>query len=417
MAPRARGAAGAEAALALLMFALARPLVRNPLWAAAPSLFLLLALDDAPERWEPHPGWLSTLLRPPRRLVPGLPAASSRWLVCSGLAAGASYLFKQNTGVFILGALVIRGGLLARRPVARSTPMAGAAADRAARGSVRPGHAGVAHAAAGRPARPGGLLTGFVGAVNQTGLFSPPDLHHHRTPGLPGRRVWLRRARRSRRSDRAAASSALVPPGRHGPLLHPVPAHGHAAPGLVGPAAAGGRRRRPRTRLATAGRRPCRRRPHRPGLADRPGSPGHRLNSPPHVPMPPTSASQPASRPRAPTADDLHGIVADIQHRTPARRTDLRLPDLAVALRARRTAQPDPVRPPQPGRRRSPRQIASTSSPTLDASHVKLVVISDFWEAVWGDPRPERAARSLARLATSSRSRAMARIACSRRDL
>jgi len=47
----------ARGALALLLYAVARPLVRHPLWAAAPGLLLLLGLDDAPVRWEPHPGW------------------------------------------------------------------------------------------------------------------------------------------------------------------------------------------------------------------------------------------------------------------------------------------------------------------------------------------------------------------------
>jgi hypothetical protein len=52
----------ARAALVLLLFAMARPLVRSPWWAVVPGVVLLLGLDDAPERWEPHPGWLSSLL-------------------------------------------------------------------------------------------------------------------------------------------------------------------------------------------------------------------------------------------------------------------------------------------------------------------------------------------------------------------
>jgi hypothetical protein len=51
----------ARGALVLVLFAMTRPLVRNPWWAMLPGLILLLGLDDAPERWEPHPGWLSSL--------------------------------------------------------------------------------------------------------------------------------------------------------------------------------------------------------------------------------------------------------------------------------------------------------------------------------------------------------------------
>src|SRR6266700_515460 len=98
----------ARAALAIALYALTRPLVRSPLWAAAPSLFLLVGLDDAPERWEPHPGWLSTLFAV---LAAGClghrPAPPTGWLIGGGLAAGMAYLFKQNTGVLSLVAIVV----------------------------------------------------------------------------------------------------------------------------------------------------------------------------------------------------------------------------------------------------------------------------------------------------------------------
>ena len=74
LAPRAL-ALVARAALAFALYAMTRPLVRRPAWAAAPSLFLLLGLDDAPERWEPHPGWLSTLF-----------ALLAAWCLCKGPA-------------------------------------------------------------------------------------------------------------------------------------------------------------------------------------------------------------------------------------------------------------------------------------------------------------------------------------------
>jgi 4-amino-4-deoxy-L-arabinose transferase-like glycosyltransferase len=95
----------ARAALVLLLFVITRRFVRNPWWAAAPGLLMLLGFDDAPVRWEPHPGWLSTvfavsaawcLMHWPR----------SRWLLAAGAAAGLSYAFKQNTGAFVLLAIM-----------------------------------------------------------------------------------------------------------------------------------------------------------------------------------------------------------------------------------------------------------------------------------------------------------------------
>src|SRR5438105_11921541 len=60
LAPRI-AALVARAGLAALMVLLARPLVRRPLLASLPAVVLLVGLDDAPVRWEPHPGWLSAL--------------------------------------------------------------------------------------------------------------------------------------------------------------------------------------------------------------------------------------------------------------------------------------------------------------------------------------------------------------------
>src|SRR5207244_10484893 len=106
----------ARGALALLLYAVARPLVRHPLWAAAPGLLLLLGLDDAPVRWEPHPGWPSTAFAVLAAWCLSHPP-STRWLVASGLSAGASYLFKQNTGAFMLIAALISLSLWERAGV------------------------------------------------------------------------------------------------------------------------------------------------------------------------------------------------------------------------------------------------------------------------------------------------------------
>ena len=95
----------ARAGLVLTLFGLTRPLVRNPWWAALPGVVLLLGLDDAPVRWEPHPGWLSSLAA----ILAVWCAAhqTNGWRLISGLLAALAYVFKQNTGVFILAAVLI----------------------------------------------------------------------------------------------------------------------------------------------------------------------------------------------------------------------------------------------------------------------------------------------------------------------
>jgi hypothetical protein len=153
----------ARAMLALLLFALAQPLVRNPLWAAVPGVFLLVGLDDAPQRWEPHPGWLSTVFAVGAAWC--VTRGSGRRRVAAGAAAGAAYLFKQNTGVFILGALLVHRTISKER------------AKRA--GEIAIGF-GVITAIWVIPlliALRGDVssLGPLVGAVNQAGLFSPPE--------------------------------------------------------------------------------------------------------------------------------------------------------------------------------------------------------------------------------------------------
>jgi hypothetical protein len=96
----------ARAGTCLLLFVLARPLVRNPWWAAVPGLALLVGLDDAPVRWEPHPSWLSTFCALLAVwCVTHRPRAG--WLACAGLCAAGAFALKQNTGVFILAAVLV----------------------------------------------------------------------------------------------------------------------------------------------------------------------------------------------------------------------------------------------------------------------------------------------------------------------
>jgi 4-amino-4-deoxy-L-arabinose transferase-like glycosyltransferase len=157
----------ARASLALVLYALARPLLRQPLWAALPGVFLLTGLDDSPVRWEPHPGWLSSLFAVLAAWCVTR-GTSAGWLVASGAAAGVAYAFKQNTGVFIVAAIVLWTLTVSR-------------AERANRvGIVLLAFAGVTGvwlvplliALRGQIS----TLGGFVGAVNQTGLFSAPEI-------------------------------------------------------------------------------------------------------------------------------------------------------------------------------------------------------------------------------------------------
>ena len=113
----------ARAGVGVGMYVLGRQLL-SPLWAALPALFLLVGLDTIPAGWEPHPGWYSTVFAIACVwLLAQVPSARRRWpwLVGAGVAAGVSYVFKQNTGAFLaIGAvdfLLLQGADVPRRPV------------------------------------------------------------------------------------------------------------------------------------------------------------------------------------------------------------------------------------------------------------------------------------------------------------
>jgi hypothetical protein len=152
LAPRVLAWA-ARALLVFLLFGLTRPLVRNPWWAAVPGLVLLIGFDDAPVRWEPHPGWLSSLF-----------AVCATWslargrLTLSGLLAAASYAFKQNTGVFILAAILVWCWPRVRQPLVAfvGTTLVWVIAQIASATQVT-------------------QLRVIVGAVNQGSLLSAPE--------------------------------------------------------------------------------------------------------------------------------------------------------------------------------------------------------------------------------------------------
>lgn len=145
---------GARAALAMLLVGLAMPPLRHRWWAAMPALVLLLGLDDAPVRWEPHPGWLGTSFA-----LAAVWCAGRRWLIPAGLTAALSYLFKQNTGVYILAAVLVWSG---RRHFIAPLVTFGVAT----LAWLLP-----LAVAVGDPLRLGPLF----GAVNQAGLLAPPE--------------------------------------------------------------------------------------------------------------------------------------------------------------------------------------------------------------------------------------------------
>ena len=151
-----------RALLVGMTYLLGRRLAR-PWWAAVPPMFLLAGLDAAPNRWEPHPGWLSTGL-----------ALVAVWLVprhitLAGAAAGLAYAFKQNTGVFVLGSLVLFTWL--------ARPSLGAWLPCVARILAAFSLLTLAWLLPLLAAMDGqlGRLAPFVGGVNQTALFSPPE--------------------------------------------------------------------------------------------------------------------------------------------------------------------------------------------------------------------------------------------------
>ncbi len=147
-----------RAILAALLYILARPLVRNPLWAALPGAVVLIGFDAAPTRWEPHPGWPSTVLCVLAAWC-AMRSSSRRWLIGSGLAAGAAYAFKQNAGALILLALLLH---VRRRAV---LPLLGFGA------ITLLWLVPLIVAVDGRL----DLLSPFIGVVSQGGLLSPPE--------------------------------------------------------------------------------------------------------------------------------------------------------------------------------------------------------------------------------------------------
>ena len=361
--PRALALA-ARGGLALLLLLIARPLVRQPLWAAAPGVFLLLGLDDAPVRWEPHPGWLSTLFAVLAAwcLSHGL---STRWLLSSGAAVGIAYVVKQNTGVLALAA-IIAWLALGRQGLYRAfIPV------------VAFGAVTLLWLVPLLVAMDGHLaeLGVLVGAFNEAGLFSPPEPPLLIPLGCLVGGLWLVRSSPDPRLRwcALAGTALLLTEFPRMDTLHLA----WSAPLLLVLGAAAVSRLRPVFAGVTIAAAVAL--------------------------LVPTLTSRLAyvAMPRAPiegveapsqTAADLRGLVGDVQQRTGPGEPIFVYPTspLVYVLADR----PNPTRfdhlNPGAG---TPAQIQATIT-SLTAAHVRLVVVSDYWRAAWGPPGANAALES-----------------------
>lgn len=122
---------GVRVGLVALLYLLGRR-VMPPLWAAIAPAALLLQ-DPVPGAWDPHPAWYALFFFL-AGIWAGLRALDGRrqaWWFVAGLFAGASFLFKQNFGLFLPMALAwlalfdpAAGGALAARGPWRAARLA-----------------------------------------------------------------------------------------------------------------------------------------------------------------------------------------------------------------------------------------------------------------------------------------------------
>jgi hypothetical protein len=356
LGPRAVALA-ARGGLALLLLVMARPLVRHQLWAAAPGVFLLAGLDDAPVRWEPHPGWLSTLFAVLAAwwLARG---RSPRWLVLSGVAAGVAYAFKQNTGALALAGVIVWGALASQGRLSRVlVPVA-------AFGVITlvwllP----LVMAMDGRLSDLGVL----VGAVNEAGLFSPPEPALLIPVGCLVGGLWLvRRSADPRvRWYLVAGSALLLTEFPRMDALHLA----WSAPLLLVPGVAAlSRMRAVFAGIALAG-----------AVA---------LVSPTV-----TSRLAYVAAPRAlidgldapsQTAADLDALVADVQQRTSPGQPIFVYPTSPLVYVLTERRNPTRFDHLNPGAA-TPAEIDATIA-NLSAAAPRLVVVSDYWRTGWGPP-------------------------------
>jgi hypothetical protein len=369
-AARALSLAG-RAALALLLVALARPFVRGSfpavLWAAVPGVLLLGALDDAPVRWEPHPGWPSTVFA-----VLAVWCLTHRpslgWLLAAGSSAGLAYAFKQNAGLFILAAIVVWTCFVGPKALGRqrafSTSTAACLVPVAAFAAVTLVWLGPLLISLHGDITRLGVL---VGAVNQSSLFAPPEptLLIPLAAILGG--VWLLR-RDSHPTLRWYLLAGLAVFGTELPRMDTLHLAWSTPILLVVGAIALSRLSWPFAAAALVGAVLV----LAPTWTDRLAYLGQ-----PFAPVADVVAP-------AQSAADLTDLLAEIQQRTRPGEPIFVYPTspLVYVLAAR----PNPTRFDHlnPGAA-SPQQLDQVIG-DLQRSGTRLVVISDFWESVWGPP-------------------------------
>jgi hypothetical protein len=340
----------ARGGVVLLLFALTRPFVRNPLWAAVPGLVLMVLLDDAPVRWEPHPGWLSTMFA-----LVAVWCVTRRRLVAAGAAAALCYVFKQNTGVFILAAIALWTAWQCRRRWA--VPLV-------AFGAVTLVWCVPLALAVNLQLQTLGVL---VGAVNQGSLFSPPEPTILIPLAAIAGGVWLL-ARDAHPALRWYVLAGLALFATEFPRLDTLHLMWSTPLLLVVGAIALSRASWPAATLALLATVVL--------LAP---TWTERLTFVTQ-PFSPVADVQPTTQ----TAADLSGLVADIQQRTQPGEPIFVYPTspLVYVLADR----PNPTRfdhlNPAAA---TPSQLEQVAD-DLQRSNTRLIVISDFWESNWGPP-------------------------------
>jgi 4-amino-4-deoxy-L-arabinose transferase-like glycosyltransferase len=339
-----------RAGIAVLLYALSRPFVKQAWWAAAPAVAVFIGFDDAPVRWEPHPGWFSTFFA----LLAVWCASqcrSTRWLIASGVAGGLAFLFKQNTGAFMIGAVGLWSGPRLREPLAAFGAVTLAwlvpltFANRADLSALAP----------------------LVGGLNEAGLASSPDATNLIALGCMAGGLWLMRRdwHPLFRWYMLAGVALYLTELPRMDTLHLA----WSAPLLLVFGAIALDRMRLRAAAAWL----------LAGVLLATPSITSRIS---YLAQPPATIDGLAAP--AQTADDLAGVVADVQARTRQGEPMFVYPTspLLYVLADR----PNPTRFDHlnPGAA-DPAQIQQVIA-DLQRSNIELIVISDYWRTAWGPP-------------------------------
>jgi len=316
-------------------------------------------------RWEPHPGWLSTLFAVVAAWCLSH-APTARWLLTAGIAAAAAYAFKQNTGAFMLAAIVVYAAVAPGNRLKRVViPLVSFTA-------ITLVWLGPLFVALRGDIAQMGVL---VGAVSQTSLFSPPEWPMLVPIACLAGGLWLCRHVSDKRVRwyLLAGAALLLTQYPRMDALHLV----WSAPLLLVIGAVTLDRLKPLLAglivlgaFALSG----------PTIASR-----LLAIQQPRVTIQQVRYAAGLEVPE-PTRRDVEGVVAEIQARTRPNEPIFVYPTspLLYAL----TERPNPTRFDHlnPGAADA-RQIDQVIG-DLEAAGVRLVVVSDFWQAAWGDPGP-----------------------------